>query len=228
MAQRRWRDYRTEAGARPVRDFLLGLSDGDAAAVLAAMAAVRAQGLRAARHLNGDIYEVRSDGDRQTFRILFANEGSPVRSCCRWKGSPRRPRRRRPTKSAWPSAGSPTGGAEADENRAAYQPDDRRDDIVSDMASTDFLNEMIAERTKANPEFPALFDAAVRRRQLLAELTAERETLGLSQTIIAARMNTSQSAVARLESAGIDPKLSTVERYATALGKTINWELVDN
>lgn len=75
MAPRRWRDYRTAAGARPVRDFLLDLSDDDAAAIVAAMATVRARGLRAARHLKGDIYEVRADGDRQTFRILFAAEG---------------------------------------------------------------------------------------------------------------------------------------------------------
>jgi len=76
MAQRRWRDYRTATGRRPVREFLGGISDDDAASVLAAMAAVRMQGLRAARHLKGDIYEVRADGDRQTFRVLFANEGN--------------------------------------------------------------------------------------------------------------------------------------------------------
>lgn len=44
MAQRRWRDYRTAAGKRPVRKFLVGPSDADAAAVLAAMAAVRTAG----------------------------------------------------------------------------------------------------------------------------------------------------------------------------------------
>ena len=75
MAKRRWRDYGTAAGKRPVRDFIVDLSDDDAAAVLAAMAAVRVQGLAVARHLKGDIYEVRADGDRQTFRVLFANEG---------------------------------------------------------------------------------------------------------------------------------------------------------
>ncbi|HUR48568.1 MAG TPA: helix-turn-helix transcriptional regulator [Acidimicrobiales bacterium] len=96
------------------------------------------------------------------------------------------------------------------------------------MARRDFLDEMIAERTKANPEFPALLEAAARRRQLLEELAAEREALGLTQTVVAARMHTSQSAVARLESAEIDAKLSTVERYAAAVGKKINWELVDS
>lgn len=56
-------------------EFLRELSDSDAAAVLAAVVAVRDEGLRAARHLRGDIYEVRADGERQTFRILFATEG---------------------------------------------------------------------------------------------------------------------------------------------------------
>ena len=73
--KRRWRDYRTAAGRRPIKAFIDGLSDVDAAAVVAAMKDVRETGLVAARHLRGEIYEVRADGDRQTFRILFAPEG---------------------------------------------------------------------------------------------------------------------------------------------------------
>ena len=73
--KRRWRDYRTGAGRRPIKDFIDGLSDADAAAVVAAMRDVRDIGLAAARHLRGEIYEVRADGDRQTYRILFAPEG---------------------------------------------------------------------------------------------------------------------------------------------------------
>lgn len=73
--KRRWRDYRTAAGRRPIKEFIDGLSDTDAAAVVAAMRDVRDAGLAAARHLRGDIYEVRADGDRQTYRILFAPEG---------------------------------------------------------------------------------------------------------------------------------------------------------
>jgi phage-related protein len=74
-AKRRWRDYRTAAGRRPIKEFIDGLSDTDAAAVVAAMRDVRDVGLAAARHLRGQIYEVRADGDRQTYRILFAPEG---------------------------------------------------------------------------------------------------------------------------------------------------------
>jgi hypothetical protein len=65
---RRWRDYETAAGNRPVKKFLDGLSDEDAAAVAAAMKEIRAKGLEAARHLDGDIYEVRADGDRVIYR----------------------------------------------------------------------------------------------------------------------------------------------------------------
>jgi phage-related protein len=73
--KRRWRDYRTAAGGRPIKEFIDGLSDVDAAAVVAALKDVRETGLVLARHLRGEIYEVRADGDRQTFRILFAAEG---------------------------------------------------------------------------------------------------------------------------------------------------------
>jgi phage-related protein len=73
--KRRWRFYETAGGRRPVREFLDGLSGDDLAAVAGAMRDVTRNGLVAARHVRGDIYEVREDGDRQTFRILFAAEG---------------------------------------------------------------------------------------------------------------------------------------------------------
>ena len=53
---------------------------------------------------------------------------------------------------------------------------------------------------------------------------ARRES-ELSQTEIAARMGTSQSAVARLESGELDARLSTLERYAAALGRTVDWQV---
>jgi ribosome-binding protein aMBF1 (putative translation factor) len=89
----------------------------------------------------------------------------------------------------------------------------------------DFLDEITDERSARNPEFPDLVDAALRRRQLLRELAARREKLGLSQTLVAARMGTSQSAVARLEAGEIDAKLSTVERFAAALGQKVEWRV---
>lgn len=64
-----------------------------------------------------------------------------------------------------------------------------------------------------------------RRRALMTELVAARKERGLSQTEIAAQMGTSQSAVARLEGGDVDARLSTVERYAAALGHTVDWQV---
>lgn len=73
--KRQWRDYETEKGARPVKRFLDELDDADRVEVAAAMKDVRVNGLVAARHLDGDIYEVRASGQDKIFRILFATEG---------------------------------------------------------------------------------------------------------------------------------------------------------
>lgn len=73
--------------------------------------------------------------------------------------------------------------------------------------------------------FPGLQDLADRRRGLIDELVRARRENELSQTEIAARMGTSQSAVARLESGELDARLSTLERYAAAVGRTVNWQV---
>jgi ribosome-binding protein aMBF1 (putative translation factor) len=83
---------------------------------------------------------------------------------------------------------------------------------------TDFLDEVIRDRTAKNPGFPAMVDAALRARELLSSLAERRRAMGLSQTVVAARMGTSQSALARIEAGESDPRISTVERYALALG----------
>lgn len=93
--------------------------------------------------------------------------------------------------------------------------------------SKDFLDEIVAERTNANPEFPKLVEQARARRELLRELANAREELELSQTAVAALMGTSQSSLARLESSATDAKLSTVERMAAALGLKLQFHLVD-
>jgi ribosome-binding protein aMBF1 (putative translation factor) len=63
------------------------------------------------------------------------------------------------------------------------------------------------------------------RGRLVRELAEQRQASGLSQTEIAARMGTSQSAVARLESGTADVRASTLERYAAAVGSEITWKL---
>ncbi|MGH2842444.1 MAG: helix-turn-helix domain-containing protein [Solirubrobacteraceae bacterium] len=85
---------------------------------------------------------------------------------------------------------------------------------------------MIAKRSARNPDFPKLLDAAKRRRELLRALAERREYENLTQTQVAAAMDTSQSFVARLESAAGDARISTVDRYAKSLGYVVQYHLI--
>lgn len=94
------------------------------------------------------------------------------------------------------------------------------------MPERDFLDEVIDERTERNPEFPALVDAAERRRELLATLARRRREREQSQTAVAAAMRSSQSSIARLETSATDARLSTLDRYAHVLGYRVEYTLV--
>jgi predicted transcriptional regulator len=85
---------------------------------------------------------------------------------------------------------------------------------------------MIAEFSDRNAAFPTLLQAAERRRALLRALADQRQRCKLSQTKVAAAMDTSQPTLARLETTAADTKLSTVERFAASLGYTIEYHLV--
>ena len=74
-ARRRWRDYRTVSGRRPVREFIAELPNDDLAAIAAAMKDIQLHGNQSAHHLRSDIYEVRAYATNRHYRILYATEG---------------------------------------------------------------------------------------------------------------------------------------------------------
>ena len=86
----------------------------------------------------------------------------------------------------------------------------------------DFLDEVIEERTRKNPRFPNLVAEAERRRDVARRLAEQRQARGLSQTVVAARMNTAASVVSKLEAGG-DVKLSTLQRYCAAIGRDLSF-----
>ena len=65
--------------------------------------------------------------------------------------------------------------------------------------------------------------AADRSRDLIGRLSRLRAESGFSQAYVARLMRTSQSVVARLESGQHDAQLSTVTRYADALGVSLDF-----
>jgi DNA-binding XRE family transcriptional regulator len=63
--------------------------------------------------------------------------------------------------------------------------------------------------------------------QVVSQLLKARAKAGLTQEAVAQRMGTTKSAVSRLESAGLHaPSLSTLKRYAHAVGCEIQIKLV--
>lgn len=71
----------------------------------------------------------------------------------------------------------------------------------------------------------AEFDETYEATRLVLEVGERvrdaREAAGLSQRDLAARMGTSQAAVARLEAGGTGATLTTLQKVATALGLTV-------
>jgi len=78
----------------------------------------------------------------------------------------------------------------------------------------------IADSTRVEPG-----DAALSSRELTIWLASRRAELGLSRAEVAQRMQASRAAVARLESKAQEARLSTLARYAQALGLSLDFLL---
>ena len=76
--------------------------------------------------------------------------------------------------------------------------------------------EKIEAQLLANPKVKAEYDALAPEFEISAELLKARRRAGLSQAELAARMGTSQSAIARLESGQTLPSTKTLLRFAEA------------
>ncbi len=80
----------------------------------------------------------------------------------------------------------------------------------------------------AKPGVRAAYDELTEEFAFLDEVLKARTKTGLTQAEVAERMGTTQSAVARLESANAkhSPSLATLQRYAQALGHRVEVRLV--
>ena len=121
--------------------------------------------------------------------------------------------------------GQPTAGQPGLEPSAAPKPEPsaapKPEPSAAPLPVMPGFREM-ALRRRANEQAARM---AEDRGRLVRHLAEQRQAAGLSQTEVAARMGTSQSAVARLESSTSDVRASTLERYAAAVGGQITWNL---
>ena len=81
-------------------------------------------------------------------------------------------------------------------------------------------------RLLANPKVGVEYDALAPEFEISAELVKARLRAGLSQAELAARMGTSQSTIARLESGQTLPTTKTLLRFAKATGSKIHVRLL--
>jgi ribosome-binding protein aMBF1 (putative translation factor) len=86
------------------------------------------------------------------------------------------------------------------------------------------LKEFMA-RSLADPDVKREFDALEQEYAIASELIRARARAGLSQAELAARMGTSQSAIARLESGRTLPSAKTLLRFAEATKSKVELRL---
>ena len=93
------------------------------------------------------------------------------------------------------------------------------------MAST---LKQFKRRALARPEVKQAYDALADEFSFLDEILRARTSSGLTQKELAARVGTTQSAIARLESAAAkhSPSIATLQKYARALGYRVEVRLV--
>jgi ribosome-binding protein aMBF1 (putative translation factor) len=84
---------------------------------------------------------------------------------------------------------------------------------------------LAAMTTAERAEFDQTYDATRLALEVGDQVRDAREAAGLSQRELAARMGTSQAAVARLEAGGTGATLTTLQKVAGALDLKVTVEL---
>ena len=88
------------------------------------------------------------------------------------------------------------------------------------------LQKYIKDRKARDPEFAKDFDVGYEQFKIGILLKQERERVGLTQEQLADKLNTKKTAISRIENHAEDIKLSTLEKFAQALGKQLRLEIV--
>ena len=85
----------------------------------------------------------------------------------------------------------------------------------------DDLDRYIDKRKKSDSEFAEGYAEGYNNFKIGVMLREARESCGLTQAELANAINTTKSAISRLENHAEDIRLSTLDKVANALGKTL-------
>ncbi len=87
------------------------------------------------------------------------------------------------------------------------------------------LQKYIKKRKARDPEFAKDFDSGYEQFKIGVMLKQAREEAGLTQEELARRLHTKKTAISRIENHAEDIKLSTLERFAEAIGRRLTLEI---
>lgn len=87
------------------------------------------------------------------------------------------------------------------------------------------LKSYVANRKDRDPKFAKGYESGYQEFKIGVMLKVAREEVGLTQDQLAERLNTKKTAISRIENHAEDIKLSTLEKFAQALGKTLRVEV---
>ena len=90
----------------------------------------------------------------------------------------------------------------------------------------DDLDRSIAEWKERNPGLTKGFDEGYENFKIGVLFKVSREQAGLTQEEVARRLGTKKSAISRIENHAEDIRLSTLHKYAEALGRKISLDIV--
>ncbi|HEY0025180.1 MAG TPA: helix-turn-helix transcriptional regulator [Longimicrobium sp.] len=88
------------------------------------------------------------------------------------------------------------------------------------------LDRWTAERALSDPEFAEAYERGYQAFHLGHMLRVAREDAKLTQAQLAERLGTHKSAISRMENHAEDIRLSTLQRYAEAVGRILKLELM--
>ncbi len=87
------------------------------------------------------------------------------------------------------------------------------------------LQKYIKKRKVTDSKFSQNYDTGYAEFKIGAMLKVAREQAGLTQEQLANKLHTKKSAISRIENHAEDIKLSTLERFAEAIGKKLRIEV---
>ena len=87
------------------------------------------------------------------------------------------------------------------------------------------LKSYVAERKSRDPAFANGYGSGYEEFKIGVMLKVAREEAGLTQEQLAKKRNTKKTAISRIENHAEDIKLSTLEKFARALGKSLRIEV---